>query len=134
WVWPRGGDVDDQLAWASQEILNALIPHGFTVSKEEGNYDGEDTSVPQWRQWTFTIEGSEVVTQVYIKPVRHRVWVRVGPSEPPAGRSLAEVKAIQKQDLRMLKLLRAKFGKRFTPHHRHDWAAPYNHRTGTADE
>jgi hypothetical protein len=134
WVWPKGQAVDDQLAWTSQEVLNALVPHGFTVTKEEGNYDGEDTSTFQWRQWTFSIDHSQVVSQVYIKPVKHRIWVRVGPFEAPAGMSLKEVKAIQKQDVRMLKLLRRKFGKRFTPHHRGNWTAPYDHKRGTADE
>ena len=134
WVWPKGQDVDDKLAWTSQEILNALVPHGFTVTKEEGNYDGEDTSTFQWRQWTFSIDHSPVVTQVYIKPLKQRVWIRVGPSEAPAGLSLREVQAIQKQDLRMLKLLRQKLGKRFTPHHRGSWAAPYNYKRETADE
>jgi len=134
WVWPKGQDVDDKLAWTSQEILNALVPHGFTVTKEEGNYDGEDTSTFQWRQWTFSIDHSPVISQVYIKPFKQRVWVRVGPSEAPADMSLKEVQAIQKQDLRMLKLLRQKLGKRFTPHHRGSWAAPYNYKRETADE
>jgi hypothetical protein len=134
WVWPKGQDVDDKLAWTSQEILNALVPHGFTVTKEEGNYDGEDTRTFQWRQWTFSIDHSQVTTQVYIKPLKQRVWVRVGPSEAPAGLSLREVQAIQKQDLRMLKLLRQKLGKRLTPHHRGSWAAPYNYKRETADE
>jgi hypothetical protein len=134
WVWPKGQDVDDKLAWTSQEVLNALVPHGFTVTKEEGNYDGEDTSSFQWRQWTFSIDHSQVITQVYIKPVKHRIWMRVGPFEAPAGMSLREVEAIRGQDLRMLKLLRHKFGKRFTPHHRGNWTAPYDHKRGTADE
>ncbi|HVM32764.1 MAG TPA: hypothetical protein VMU88_06485 [bacterium] len=134
WVWPKGGEVDDRLAWTSQEILNALVPHGFNVSKEEGNYDGEDTTTPQWRQWTFSIDHSNVVTQVYIRPVKQRIWVRVGPSEAPADMTLAQVEAIRKQDLRMLKLLRRQLGKRFTPHHRGDWSAPYNYKRATADE
>jgi hypothetical protein len=134
WVWPKGQEVDDKLAWTSQEVLNALIPHGFTVTKEEGNYDGEDTTSPQWRQWTFSIDHSSVVTQVYIKPIKHRIWMRVGPSEAPADRSLSEVKAIQAQDLRMLKLLRRQLGQRLTPHHRNDWTARYNYKAATADE
>ncbi|MGH7738539.1 MAG: hypothetical protein ACREL1_00185 [bacterium] len=134
WVWTKGGSVDDKLAWTSQEILDALVPKGYTVLKEDGNYDGEDTTIAQWRQWTFSIPHSHVVSQVYIKPVKHRIWVRVGPSEPPAGESLKVFKAYQKEDLKMLRLLRKKLGHRLTPHHRKDWTALYNYESGTSDQ
>ena len=132
WVNSKGGAVDARLAWTAQEVLNTAVSLGYTVVKEEGNYEGQPG--PPWRQWTFQKPNSDLTPQAYIKPAGKRVWLRVGPSESPAGLTLEEVKAIQREDLRFLKALRKKFGRRLAPHHRGSWEAPYDAVRESADE
>jgi hypothetical protein len=132
WVKPKGGEVDARLAWVSQEVINAVTSMGFTVAKEEGNYEGQPGI--QWRQWTFQSSKTDVTPQVYIKPLGNRVWLRVGPPEAPAGLTLSQVQAIQRQDQKVLRVVRLKLGRRLSPHHRGNWDAPYSTERESADE
>jgi hypothetical protein len=132
WVKPKGGEVDARLAWVSQEVINAVTSMGFTVAKEEGNYEGQPGI--QWRQWTFQSPKTDLTPQVYIKPLGNRVWLRVGPPEAPAGLTLSQVQAIQRQDQKVLRVVRLKLGRRLSPHHRGNWDAPYSAERESADE
>jgi hypothetical protein len=42
WVYAKNGNATARVAWASQQVLNALEFHGFKVVKETGLYPGQD--------------------------------------------------------------------------------------------
>ena len=92
WVNAKGGNESARLAWVSQEVLNGLISKKYKSLKEEGRYEGQEGGY-QWRQFTFKVPHSKLTVQVYARQVGKKVWLRVGPSEPPppAVYSLSEV-------------------------------------------
>ena len=136
WVMAKGGNSSSRLSWTSQEILNALEFHKYKFLKEDGHYDGQ-AGGPQWRSFDLRAPKSKEVVQVYISPVGTKVWMRVGPSEPPApaNHSIAQVRNIQKESLKALALIRKEMRGRLKPHYvRSDWEASYNYNRDTADE
>ncbi len=129
WIAAKGGNEYSRVAWASQEVQNALLFKGYKLAKEEGRYEGDRTGY-QWREFTFNHRKSKSSVQVYLRPMGKKVWIRVGPSEPPAPAvyNLAQVQKMRKADLTALHLLRRKFGRRLAPRRMvSDWDAPYNY-------
>jgi hypothetical protein len=136
WVNAKGGNESARLAWVSQEVLNGLISKKYKSLKEEGRYEGQEGGY-QWRQFTFKVPHSKLTVQVYARQVGKKVWLRVGPSEPPppAVYSLSEVTKMRTEDLKALHLLKRKFGRRLSPHYtKKVWEADYNYSKDTADE
>ncbi len=133
WVLPKGGNEGSRIAWTSQEILNTFEFRGYKLIKEEGRYEGQKGR--QWRQFSFRIPKTKTILQVYVRQDGKRVWMRVGPPEPPAGQSMAFVKKLKAEDLKALALLRKQFKKRLRPHRIVAlWDAPYHFQKETADE
>ena len=132
WVTPKGGNESSRIAWTSQEVLNALVFKGYKVVKEDGKYDGQaGAGGNQWREFTFSVPKSKLTTQVYLKQVGKKVWLRVGPSEPPAfaneENSVAHVKKMRDANMKALRLVQKKFGRRLSPHHIiRSWEVPYS--------
>jgi hypothetical protein len=125
------------MAWASQEVLNALVFKGYkNLSEEEkGNYEGQPGDL--WRSMFFIAPKSKVKIQVYVKAEAKKVWVRVGPDEQPAGEKMATVTQLKKEDWKALQILRAKMRGRLLPHEIRivrDWTAPFHRPQETADE
>jgi hypothetical protein len=121
WVHPKGGGAQIRIAWTSQEILNALYGKGYTILTEDGDYMADS-----WRQFTFNVPKSNLTLEVYLRQVGNKIWMRVGPSEPPAGVPLAKVEKIKAENLRALNTLRGKFRNRLTARLHGNWEAPYN--------
>jgi hypothetical protein len=134
WVTPKGGNESARLSWVSQEILNTFDFKGYKTAKpEEGLYQGEKGS--QWRLFSFYPPKSKLTVQVYIRQAGKKVWVRVGPSEPPAGEKLKTVLKMRKQNLEALNLLKKHFKGRLVPHrYISSWDAPYRRPQNTPDE
>ncbi len=133
WVLAKGGNDGSRIAWASQEILNILEFKGYKVVKEEGLYEGQKGR--QWRQFSFKSPKSHALLQVYVRTAGKKVWMRVGPSEPPAGETMAFVKKLKAEDLKALGLLRKHFKKHLLPHKYVPlWEASYRWHQETADE
>jgi hypothetical protein len=132
WVSPKGGNESSRIAWTSQEVLNALLFKGYKVIKEDGKYDGQaGAGGNQWREFTFSVPKSKLTTQVYLKQVGKKVWLRVGPNEPPAfakeENTVAHVKKIRDVNLKALRLVQKKLGRRLSPHRIiRSWEAPYS--------
>lgn len=129
WIAAKGGNEYSRLAWASQEVQNALLFKGYKLVKEDGRYEGDRTGY-QWREFTFNHRKSKSSVQVYLRPMGKKVWMRVGPSEPPAPAvyNLAQVQKMRKADLAALHLLKKKFGRRLAPRRMvSDWNAPYDY-------
>jgi hypothetical protein len=140
WVHAKGGNDSSRIAWASQEVLNALLFKKYKLISptegkgEEGNYDGQPGR--QWREFSFRAPKTKTLVKVYLGTVGKRVWLRVGPGEgvPPAAYTLAQAKKIKADDLTTLHLLQKKFGRRLSPHHvTPHWEAPYRYAEATAD-
>jgi hypothetical protein len=135
-VTAKGGNESSRLSWSSQEVLNALEFHKYKFLKEDGHYDGQ-AGGPYWRSFDLLAPHSKETVEVYLRPVGDKVWMRVGPSEPPApaNHSIAQVKKIQKESLRALALIRKEMGRRLKPHYvRNDWEASYSYSKDSADE
>lgn len=115
-----GEREEARLAWASQEILNALIQAGYELIEETGDYNPGG-----WRAFTFDAPRTDVTVHAYVVDAgRGRVWMRIGPAEPPAGESIARVVEIRRQHRKALRLMQAKLGRRLAPKGR-TWEAPY---------
>ncbi len=120
WVAPKGSGEAMHLSWSSQEIMNAMLGNRYEFVKEDGEYsDGG------WREFTFRHSKTKRQVMVYVKQVRNKVWMRVGPPEPPAGVSFAESVQVRKDSETALKILRKKFGGRFSSRGG-TWEAPFN--------
>ena len=142
WVRAKGGNEKSRIAWASQEVLNALLLHKYKLispdegKPEEGAYEGQGKG-RLWRQWTFHVPKSKLTVSVFVRQDGHkRVWVRVGGPEavPTSIVSLAQAKKMQQADLTVLHLLQKKFGRRLSPNrYVPDWDAPYRYAEETAD-
>lgn len=130
WVKSKGGNESSRIAWTSQEVLNALLFKGYKVVKEDGKYDGQEgAGGHQWREITFSVPKSKMTTQVYVKQVGKKVFLRVGPSEPPAFAeySIAQVAKMRDANLKALRLVQKKLGRRLSPHHIvRSFEAPYS--------
>jgi len=129
WITAKGGNESSRLAWASQEVLNSLVFKGYKVLGEKGRYEGEMGGY-QWREITFSVPKSKLTVPVFLRQVGKKVWMRVGPSEPPAPAvyTLAQVQKIRQADLRALHLLRNNLGRRLAPRRLvSDWDAPYDY-------
>ncbi len=140
WIHAKGGNSSSRIAWASQEVLNALLFHKYRLvnptegKAEKGNYDGQPGK--QWREFTFVAPKSKVQVNVYLGNVGKKVWVRVGPGEgtPPASTSLAQAKKLKTEDLAALHLIQRKLGRRLSPNRVVPrWDAPYRYADSTAD-
>ena len=138
WVRAKGGNESSKIAWTSQEILNALIFKGYKVVKEEGKYDGQEgAGGNQFRDFTFSVPKSKLTAEVYIKQVGKRIWVRVGPSEPPAfeNHSVEKVQKMRAVNLKVLALVQRKLGRRISPQRIiKSWEAPYSFARATVTE
>ncbi len=137
WVKGKGSNPTARIAWASQEVLNALIFKGYKnlADQEKGNYQGQPGD--QWRSLFFKAPKTKVTVQVYVKPEGKRVWVRVGPDEPPAGEKMAKVVQLKNEDWKALQILRHHLKGRLLPHEIRvvrDWTAPFHRPQETADE
>lgn len=136
WVRAKGGNESSRLSWASQGALNALVFHGYTVLEEKGLYDGQ-AGAPgkQWRLITFRVPKSKRSLEVFVTHVRGRVWMRVGPSEPPpfSINSIAQVKQVRADSVKALGHIRKELGARYKPHRKGSWEAPYSYAMATAD-
>jgi hypothetical protein len=137
WVHGKGGNPSARIAWASQEVLNALVFKGYKnlSDQEKGNYDGQPGD--QWRSMFFTTPKTKVTIHVYVKAEGKKVWLRVGPDEQPAGEKMATVAQLKKEDWKALQLLRAKMKGKLRPHEIRvvkDWTAPFHRPQETADE
>lgn len=119
-VTPKGSGEEMHLAWSSQEVLNAMLGNRYELLKETGEYNPGG-----WREFTFQQAKTKRVVSVYVRSVGKRVWMRVGPSEPPAGVSLKEAVQVRKDSEAALKILKKKFGAHLTPK-RGTWEAPFD--------
>jgi len=109
------------LAWSSQEILNAMLGNKYELLKEEGEYNPGG-----WREFTFRQVRTKRQVQVFVKAAgRNKVWMRVGPGEPPAGVPLKETVNVRKDAEMALKILKKQFGKSLAPRGK-SWEAPYD--------
>jgi hypothetical protein len=140
WIRAKGGNPSSRIAWASQEVLNALLFHKYRLinpmegKAEKGNYDGQPGK--QWREFTFVAPKSKVQVNVYLSNVGKKVWVRVGPGEgtPPASTSLDQANKLKVADLTALHLIQKKLGHRISPNRVvPHWDAPYRYAEGSAD-
>jgi hypothetical protein len=118
WVRAKGGNESSRMAWASQEVLNALLFKGYRNipdQPEEGAYDGEGKK--EWRRITFKAPKSKLMFKVYLKSAGKKILLRLRPNEPALADaySLSQVQRIRKADLAALHLLQKKFGRRLTP-------------------
>lgn len=121
YVTPKGRGEEMHLAWSSQEILNAMLGNKYELLKEEGEYNPGG-----WREFTFQQIKTKRQVQVYVKAAgRNKVWMRVGPGEPPAGVTFKEATNVRKESEVALKILKKKFGKNFAPRQK-TWEAPYD--------
>lgn len=138
WVTPKGGNESSKLSWTAQEVLNALVLKKYKVVKEEGKYQGEEGAERhQWREITFKAPKSKYEVKVYLRQSAQKVWVRVGPGEPPpfSVNSIAQVQKMRDTNLKALHLIQKQFGRRLSPHRVvRSWEAPYRFAQGTADE
>lgn len=138
WVKAKGGNESSKIAWTSQEVLNALVFKGYKVIKEEGKYDGQEgAGGNQFRDFTFSVPKSKLTTEVYIKQVGKKIWVRIGPSEPPAfeNHSVEQVQKMRAVNLKVLALVQKKLGRRISPHRIiKSWEAPYSFAQATVTE
>jgi hypothetical protein len=127
-VTPKGGGAQIRIAWTSQEILNALDKRGYEVVNEHGDYVEN-----KWRQFTFSVPKSDLSLEVYLHQIGNKIWVRVGPSEAPAGVPLVKVERMKQESFKALQALRTKFKNRLAPAHRGKWESPFNRIKQTAD-
>ena len=139
WVNAKGGNESSRIAWTAQEALNALAFHGFKVVKEEGKYQGQaGADGNQWRQITFSVPKSKTLrVEVFMRQIGKRIWLRVGPGEPPAFAkySVPEVQKMREANLKALHLIQKTMGKRLSPHRvEKSWEAPYSFGRGTVPE
>ena len=139
WVKAKGGNESSRIAWASQEVLNALLFKGYKIVKpEEGKYDGqENAGGNQTRNFTFKIPKSSATMEVFLKTSGKKVWMRVGPAEPPpfSVKSIAQVQKQRDSNLKALHLIQKKFGRRLSAHHIvKSFEAPYRFNKESADE
>lgn len=142
WVKAKGGNETSRMAWTSQEVLNALIFKKYKLispdqgKPEEGTYQGQEGR--QWREFSFIVPKSKLAVQVYIRQdANQKVWLRVGPDEAvaPAATSLAQAQKMRIADLKVLQLLKRKFGRRLSPNRVvASWDAPYRYSVATADK
>jgi hypothetical protein len=120
-VTPKGRGEEMHLAWSSQEILNAMIGNKYQLLKEEGEYNPGG-----WREFTFQHAKSKRQVKVFVKSSgKRRVWMRVGPGEPPAGVTLKEAVNVRKDSEVALRILKKQFGKNLVPRGR-TWEAPFD--------
>jgi hypothetical protein len=136
WVRAKGGNESSRIAWASQGALHALVFHGYKVLDEKGLYEGQaGAQGNQWRLITFEVPKAKRTLEVYVTDVKGRVWMRVGPSEPPpfSVHSIGQVKAIRSDSLKALAHIRKQMGKRLRPHRGKSWEAPYSFALASAD-
>jgi len=132
WVNAKGGNESSRIAWTAQEVMNALAFHKYKVLHEEGKYMGQaDADGKQWREITFSVPKSKKLTlPVYMRQVGKKVWLRVGPSEPPAFAvySVAEVQKMREANLKALHLIQKEMGRRLGPNRiEKSWEAAYNY-------
>ncbi len=147
WVKAKGGNATSRLSWTSQQVMNALDVHKYKVldKAETGVYEGELNKGPQWRDMVFQVPKSKLEVHVFAKEEGKRVWLRVGPPEPPAtddrleagrdGMTFAQTQKMRAENLKVLSYLKKKFGRRLSPHYVvPSWEAAYRHSQATADE
>lgn len=137
WIHGKGSNPIARAAWASQEVMNALIFRGYKnhPDLETGNYPGQSGNQNQWRSMFFTAPKTKVTLQVYVKPEGNKVWMRVGPDEPPAGQKMAKVVQLKNEDWKALQIIRTHLKGRLAPHVvRADWTARFHRPQETADE
>ena len=104
----KGGTIEEQLAWVSQYVLNGMDFHGYEVQKEEGAYAGQ-AAPKEWRKFTFLSRKKKTSAPVviYVEPNHgNSVWLRVGPSEAPAGVPAQEVRKIRLQNQQVLTIMK----------------------------
>jgi hypothetical protein len=104
----KGGTTEEKLAWVSQFVLNGMDFHGYEVQKEEGVYAGQ-LDKNEWRKFTFLSRKKKAFAPVviYVEPAQgNSVWLRVGPSEPPAGVPAKEVRKIRLQNQQVLAIMK----------------------------
>jgi hypothetical protein len=131
YVKPKGTNLDERLAWASQEVLNTMDFNGYDFKKENGAYAGQGAA-RQWREFSFKSRRDSKAhpVTVAVEPgPGGKIFLRVGPSEPPAGVPALEVRKIRAQNEKVMRLFKKKLKSRLTPIRR-GWEAPY-HRTAS---
>ena len=119
WVYSRNGNATARIAWAAQHVLNALDFNGFKFVKETGLYPGQDKGTgKQWREFEFTPPSGQWNHNkwplfVYLRQEGKRVWLRVGPSEPPppAIYSVTDVAKMRDVSLKALGYIQKEFGR-----------------------
>jgi hypothetical protein len=137
WIKAKGGNIMSKLAWTSQQVLNSMDAKKYKMANEEGVYEGEENKGSQYRKFTFNVPESQDTVFVLLKQVGKKVWLRVGPDEEPApaDHTYAQVAKIGQEGLRVIHILKAKFGARMAPHHMvPSWDAKFNRQRETADE
>jgi len=135
WIRGKGSNPSARIAWAAQEVLNSLIFKGYKNldDQEKGSYDGQKAN--QWRSLYFKTPKSKITIEVYIKPEGNKVWMRVGPDEPPAGQKMAKVVQLKNEDWKALQIIRTHLKGRLAPHVvRADWTARFHRPQETSDE
>ena len=127
----KGGTTEEKLAWVSQYVLNGMDFHGYEVQKEEGAYAGQ--AVPkEWRKFTFLSRKKKTSAPVviYVEPSQgNSVWLRVGPSESPAGVPAREVRKIRLQNQQVLTIMKKELKGALRPVDGR-WELPF-HRTNS---
>lgn len=118
-VSPPFASEEGQLAWVSQEVLNALFSAGYQLKEERG-----DLNPGGFREFVFSPKKGKYPVTVFAQKEGSRVWLRVGPGEPPAGFSVPEVFAMREQNQKVLRFLQKKLGARYRAKGR-GWEAPY---------
>jgi hypothetical protein len=140
WVRAKGGNESSRIAWASQEVLNALLFHKYRLvnplegKAETGNYDGQPGR--QSREFTFVAPKSKVQVNVFLRNAGKKVWLRVGPGEgtPPASYSLEQANKLKTADMTALHLIQKKLGHRLFPNRVvPHWDAPYRYAAASPD-
>ncbi|GEM_PF-3782605 len=130
WIKPKGANLEERLAWASQEVLNTLDRAGYEFVNETGAYAGQDAP-KEWREFSFKPrKGAKIGTHpmtVYVgQSEGEKIWLRIGPPEPPAGVPAKIVRQMRAENQKVLLKLRKKFGARLAPVKRGRWDAPYH--------
>lgn len=127
----KGGTDEEKLAWVSQFVLNGMDFGGYDVLKEEGAYAGQQVD-KEWRQFTFVHRKKKSTAPIciYVEPAKgDNVWLRVGPSEPPAGVPAKEVRRIRVENQQVLKIMQKQLKGALRPVGGR-WEAPFRRING----
>jgi hypothetical protein len=123
WILPIGTNANFRLAWSSQEVLNSMLRNQFQLLKEKDDFISH-----QFREFYFTKKKTDLKIPILLTIKHERVWLRVGPSQPPGGLTWKEVLKIRHLDFRALNILRRELRWRLQPRDG-SWETPFQYHT-----